>query len=334
MSVKQSAQRYRFAPEILAEVRRVSRSDNWHGPLEIIEHWGWIAFWCWASLTAWRHAPIGVAAAVYLAAVFFIGGRQRALAGVLHMATHRAFMRSTRVGSVLGAIFGGYPVLQSFTGYRASHLGQHHGRLGDPVLDPDYQQYQRYGLCGDDFGRASLRRYLRSIVTPRSTVSYILYLLRHRIVTAGERTGERWVRFILLGACVVAAIATGTWPIVVLLWLVPLVTTQVWLGSLAELLEHFPLIETASPREDIRMTWNRVTGVALRFLVGEKEGEGYHLVHHLFPRAPMWQLKRLDAVLRRDPVYAELPRLSGFATALTQIYELLPEDESKPALAA
>lgn len=328
------AQRYRFSPEILAEVRRMSRNDNWHGPVEIIEHWAWVAFWCWASLTAWHSAPIAVTGAVYVAAVFFIGGRQRALAGVLHMAAHRAFMRSTRVGSVLGAVFGGYPVLQSLTGYRASHLRQHHGRLGDPAQDPDYQQYQRYGLCGDNLGRAALRRYLRSLVTPRATASYILYLLRHRIVTTGERTSERWIRVALLAACTAVAIGTGTWPLVILFWLVPLVTTQVWLGSLAELLEHYPLIETASPRVDIRMTWNRATGLALRFLVGEKEGEGYHLVHHLFPRTPLWQLKRLDAVLRRDPVYAELPRLSGFATALTQIYELLPENEAKPALAA
>ena len=100
----------------------------------------------------------------------------------------------------------------------------------------------------------------------------------------------------------------GSW--LLLLWLVPLVTTQVWIGAVAELMEHFPLIETA-PRVDIHMTWNRVYGLATRFLLGEKDGEGFHLVHHLFPRTPMWRLREVDAILRRDPVYAALPRLGG-----------------------
>jgi fatty acid desaturase len=316
--------RYRFSPDILAEVRAASRLDNWHGPLEIAEHWSWIAAWCAASLLAFRYAPLWAAVPVYIVAVFFIGGRQRALAGVLHMAAHRAFMARHRTGSVLGAALGGYPVLQSFTGYRASHLGEHHGRLGDPERDPDYRQYQNNGLCGDDLGRAALRRYLRMVVSPRATASYVLYLLRHRIVAEGERAWERWLRVGLLAVVLAWAALSGWWAWLLLLWFVPLITTQVWIGAVAELMEHFPLIETA-PRVDIYMSWNRVYGLATRFLLGEKDGEGFHLVHHLFPRTPMWRLREVDAILQRDPVYAALPRLSGLLGGMSQIYQSLPD---------
>jgi fatty acid desaturase len=109
-----------------------------------------------------------------------------------------------------------------------------------------------------------------------------------------------------------------------LLWFVPLVTTQAWIGAVAELMEHFPLIETA-PRMDIYMSWNRVYGLGTRFLLGEKDGEGFHLVHHLFPCTPMWRLREVDAILRRDPVYAALPRLGSAVGGLEQIYRsLLP----------
>lgn len=325
MSTAHRNERFRFSPEILAEVRAVSRLDNWHGPLEVIEHWFWIAAWCTASVLAFHHLPLGAAVLVYVVAVFFIGGRQRAVAGVLHMAVHRAFMAHHRAGDVIGALFGGYPVLQSFTGYRASHLGDHHGRLGDPELDPDYRQYRDNGLCGDDLGRASLRRYLRSVVGPRATASYVLYLLRHRIVTKDERPSERWTRVALLVAVVGWAVLGGWWPWLLALWFVPLVTTQVWIGAVAELMEHFPLIETA-PRVDIYLTWNRVYGLVSRFLLGEADGEGFHLVHHLFPRTPMWRLRQVDAILRRDPVYAALPRLDGVLGGMRRIYELLPAD--------
>jgi fatty acid desaturase len=317
------AVRYRFDPDILAAARAASRLDNWHGPLEAFEHWMWIALWCAASIEAFRHVTWWLAVPVYLVAVFFIGGRQRGIAGMLHMATHRAFMTDRRVGDVIGAALGGYPVLQSFTGYRASHLGEHHGRLGDPERDPDYRQYRDNGLCGDDLSRQALRRYLLSVVTPKATASYVLYLLRHRIVAPGERRVERVTRVVLLAAVLAWAVIAGWWPWLLLLWFVPLVTTQVWIGAVAELLEHFPLIETA-PRVDIYMSWNRVYGLGTRLLLGEKDGEGFHLVHHLFPRTPMWRLREVDAILRRDPVYAEIPRLTGPVSGLEKIYRLAP----------
>jgi fatty acid desaturase len=232
-------------------------------------------------------------------------------------------MADHRIGSVIGAALGGYPVLQSFTGYRASHLGEHHGRLGDPDRDPDYRQYQDNALCGDDLNRRALRRYLYRIVTPKATASYVLYLLRHRIVAAGERPAERVLRVVLLAAVIAWAVIGGWWLWLVLLWFVPLVTTQVWIGAVAELMEHFPLIETA-PRVDIYMSWNRVYGWGTRFLLGEIDGEGFHLVHHLFPRTPMWRLREVDAILRRDPVYAALPRLGGALGGLGEIYRSLP----------
>ncbi|MGH3166904.1 MAG: fatty acid desaturase, partial [Trebonia sp.] len=202
--------------------------------------------------------------------------------------------------------------------------GEHHGRLGDPDRDPDYRQYRDNGLCGGNLGRAALRRYLRTVVSPRATASYVLYLLRHRITTKGERVPERWLRVGLLAAVLAWAVLGGWWAWLLLLWFVPLVTTQVWVGAVAELMEHFPLIETA-PRVDIYMSWNRVYGLVTRFLLGEKDGEGFHLVHHLFPRTPMWRLREVDSVLRRDPVYAALPRLNGLVGGMGQIYRSLPD---------
>lgn len=45
---------------------------------------------------------------------------------------------------------GNEPVLQSDTGYRASHLAEHHGRLGDLDRHPDYRRCRGNGLCGEN----------------------------------------------------------------------------------------------------------------------------------------------------------------------------------------
>jgi fatty acid desaturase len=142
------------------------------------------------------------------------------------------------------------------------------------------------------------------------------------------RHASLW-RVTLLAAVLAWAVLGGWWPWLLLFWLVPLVTTQVWIGAVAELMEHFPLIETA-PRMDIYMSWNRVYGFSTRFLLGEKDGEGFHLVHHLFPRTPMWRLREVDAILRRDPVYAALPRLGGPWAAWSRSTDPCPRRGTTP----
>ena len=170
--------------------------------------------------------------------------------------------------------------------------------------------------------RGALSRHLLRIVL-RSTWSYLAYLLRHRIWSADEARWESAVRITLLAAMAAAAAVFGWLGLLLAYWLVPLVTAQVWLGMLAELLEHYPLIESA-PRVDIFMSWNRQAGAPERFLLGEKEGEGYHLVHHLFPSVPLWRLAEVDRILARDPVYASLDRLGGSLQAIMSILAALP----------
>ncbi|KYF54732.1 hypothetical protein BE04_17960 [Sorangium cellulosum] len=297
--------------------------------MEIVRHWSFVLLWTWFSCWSWRHLPLALGVVSYVVAIFFIGGRQRALAGVLHQACYGTLMSSTKIGATLGATLAGYPMLQSFTGYRLSHVVNHHGRFGDPQRDPDYLQYQRIGLCGQNLRRERLRKYLLTLAGPRSTLSYIAYLVRHRILHKEEASWERYVRIVGLLTIFVVAGATGWLGVLVAYWFVPLVTTQVWIGAIAELLEHYPLIETA-PRVDIYMTWNRHYNPVERFLLGEEEGEGYHLVHHIFPRVPLWRLKEVDAILRRDPAYADLKRPRGLA-ALSTVFASLPGPEVESA---
>jgi fatty acid desaturase len=324
-----AVQRHRFSKEILSAVKSCSRLDNWHGPLEVVEHWSVIGLCIWTSSWGWQHLDAALALPLYLVAIFHIGGRQRALAGVLHQACHGTLMSNKPVARVIGALFGGYPVLQSYTGYRSSHVWEHHGQLGDPDRDPDYLQYRRYGLCGEGCVRETLRRHLLTIVGPRSTLSYIDYLLRHRIWNRGERPWEAGLRIALYAGTIGTALSFGWLSALVAYWFLPLITTQVWIGAISELLEHYPLIESA-PRIDIYVSWNRRSGPIERFLLGEKKGEGYHLVHHLFPQVPLWRLDEVDRVLSRDPVYASLEHLGGVLRALASIFAALPARRVSP----
>jgi len=316
---------HRFAPEIIARVRRCFQTDNWHGVLELIEDWSVITCATAISLYAWRHLSIFWGIPLYALAAFLIGGRQRGLADVLHQASHRTLVKSPTFGVVLGTVFSGYPLLQSFSGYFSSHVVFHHHYLGDPELDPDYAEYRRRGLCGSNLSRRVLTRYLVRLIGLRSVVGYIHYLLRNRIVSQQEKKLERLVRAIytlgVLGIC----IWHGWLAILLMYWLIPLFTTHAWIGAFIELLEHYPLIETA-PLIDIYLSRNRECGKLGNFILGIQSQEGYHLVHHRFPQVPRWRQREVHNILMNDPEYAALHRTKGWANILREMFREIPPE--------
>lgn len=295
----------RGPPRLAGPLDRHRRLDNWHGPLEALRHWTVILAAVLASTVAWRTSPLWISAPAYVVAIILIGGRQRGLSGLLHQASHHTFMADRRANVAVAALFGGYPVLQSFSGYVASHVGRHHGRFGAPD-DPDYQFFREGGLYGEGKNSAALRRYLGRIFSPLTTLRYIAFLLRHRIWTPQDDRRENILRASLYTAAVAGFAWMGALDGLLLYWIVPLVTTQAWIGSLSELYEHYPLMERR-PIEAWRMSHNRDFGRLWRFLLGEDRGEGYHLVHHLYPSVPIWNLHRLHRELCGDARYAALP---------------------------
>jgi fatty acid desaturase len=227
---------HKFSDDIITRVRSCFKTDNFHGVLELLEDWAVIFGAAWGSLYAWRQLPTLLAVVLYAIAIFLIGGRQRGLADILHQASHGTLVKSRRFGILLGTAFSGYPLLQSFTGYFASHVLAHHPYLADPELDPDYVEYRRRGLTGSNLRRDVLKRYLISLVGVRSVVGYCRYLLKNRIVNSQEWVVERWIRLIYLSMAFVICVWNGWLIIVFAYWLVPLFTTHAWIGAFIELL--------------------------------------------------------------------------------------------------
>ncbi|CAF1190429.1 unnamed protein product [Adineta ricciae] len=93
-----------------------------------------------------------------------------------------------------------------------------------------------------------------------------------------------------------------------------------WIGSFIELLEHYPLIETA-PRVDIYMTRNRICGWLWNFFFGV-HNEHYHMIHHLFPKVPQWEFHSVHLILMQDPIYASLHEKTGWKHLLKEIIEV------------
>ncbi|CAF4466151.1 unnamed protein product, partial [Rotaria magnacalcarata] len=236
-----------------------------------------------------------------------IGARQRGLARGLHEATHGCFASNKYLNFFLGTFCSGYVVFQSFCGYRASHVRNHHPYLGTD-RDPDYQGLKENGICGIQRTRAHVKRYLWSLLCPIASLNYFLYLVKYRIWTKDDDNRETLLRSVYLIILMAIFLYSRRCSLLLFYWIIPYFTAHMWIGSLIELMEHYPMIETA-PRIDIYLTRNRFCGWLWNFFLGV-HNENYHLIHHLFPKVPEWEYHNVHRILMTDVTYASLHKKS------------------------
>ena len=138
---KEAFQRYKFDEHISKEVlKRTMKqtTDNWHGVLDVIEDWAVVfLFILLSEFVRKLDMSVTVKLMVYALAVLVIGARQRGLADCLHQASHHCLASNKKLNFLLGTVFSGYTVFQSFYGYQTSHVRNHHPHLGT-LKDPDY----------------------------------------------------------------------------------------------------------------------------------------------------------------------------------------------------
>lgn len=309
--------KHQLASKIKCEIAKLNRLDNWHGILQLLEDWGWIAFAISSSLWTWEYAPLGFSLLVYCLAVFVIGARQRGLRVINHQATHKALAKNKVLNFCLATLFGTWLVLESYTGYDDTHNSKyngHHANLGTEN-DVDHRSVVKQGLYDENISSEDVKKYLLSI--PFQTPQYILFLLQNRIWNPQESKIERVVRLVFFGMVSGISIYLGWSLFFLLYWLVPLFTTANWIGSFIQLAEHYPLISTAIPI-DINLSRNRILSPFLNVFLGT-HNEGYHLVHHLFPRLPFWSLKKAHSILMQDTAYADLHRKVGLVNLIKEL---------------
>lgn len=247
---------------------------------------------------------------VYGLAAAWIGVRQIAVFNLMHEGVHGTLWPDRRLNDRLSDCFGAWPLATTTARYRRSHLLHHRrvGRLGDPDLETIYRR-RRHGRLWPQ-GRVAAVVQLIADVSGLTFLRNLLVRDRRVDFVLPANSSASWMRRLGLAAAAVVGLVAlhgaGLLQPILLLWVVPLMTTFQVVMRLHQWGDHLGLDPTAGPlaTRHVEVGW-------LGRLLCAPTFSNHHLAHHLFPAVPCYHLPQVQAHL--DACAVDLvPRAQGY----------------------
>ena len=303
-----------FSKEIKKELKPLMKKDNYHNIFALLFDWLVIFGSAYLSITTGNIF-------VYLLSIILIGSRMRAFDNLKHEACHRSLFTNKFYNKWITCIFIAFPIFTSFTTYCNSHF-QHHRNLWDEENDPDTKRYRIVGL---DKPQENINKFIKDhiikVLLLFHVPKYILGTVSANLYSKDIPKSELWTRNILWLVLISTSIVFNFWFYLIIFWFVPLLTTFQIIRYWAEMAEHSGL------NNDTELTASRNTfGMPWTIFLFHPHHDNYHLVHHLFPAIPHYNLKKAHSILMQDKKYREAHHCTGFfKTTLPGFYSVVKD---------
>jgi fatty acid desaturase len=310
------------AADILSrdDIRALTRSSNAVGALAIA--WSWLVIAAaFAALAAWPH-PL-----VFAAVVVILGGRQLALAVLMHEAAHGTLFRARWANEHLADWLCARPVWSDTARYRRHHL-QHHGHTGterDPDLGlalarPMTRRSLARKIARDLLGPTGVRRVIGLLMID---AELLVFDVGGSIRRAPRRSLGHHVRALarhvwrpaLANAVMFGALWLAGCPWVFVAWAVAYLSPFSLFLRVRSLAEHACMDRGPDPLRNTRTTR---AGVLARITVAPLH-VNYHLEHHLLPTVPWFRLPALGRLLAARDAIPARSRLAGYLDVLRTV---------------
>ncbi len=301
-----------------AEIKALSATSDLAGWWAVVSIWGAIAI-AFAALAVWPH-PL-----TFVAAVIVIGGRQLALAILMHEASHYTLFRTRWLNDVAGNWLAGRFIWIDVRRYRTHHH-LHHTKTGthedtDKSLVspfPTSRASVARKLLRDATGLSVFRRFLGLVLMDMGVLKWTVAAEAVRLPRNGRSIGS----YLLEGAqnMFPVLLANGIlfgalWALghawVYAAWAVAYATTFSLFLRIRSMAEH--ACTEATP-DMLRNTRSTRAGLLARMTVAPLR-VNYHIEHHVLPAIPWFRLQEAHRLLRErghvppSPTYLDVLRL-------------------------
>lgn len=284
-----------------AEIHGFTERSDLAGARAVITSWAMIAGAF--ALLAWKPNPL-----TFVVAVVVIGGRQLALAVLMHEAAHRTLFRSRLLNDVFTDWVCARPVWTDLARYRQHHLA-HHAHAGTDS-DPDRSLVEAFPvsraslarkLARDLLGMSGIKRALGLALMDAERLAYavsgdVKRLPRQPVATHARAFCRNAGPAILANVVLLAALRACGCAWVYTAWIVAWFTTYGLFLRIRSMAEHACLEGGRDPLCNTRTT--HASWLA-RLTVAPHE-VAFHLEHHLLPTVPYFRLRALHSRLRES----------------------------------
>jgi len=296
-------------PEFLEKAKHLSKINNWKAAWAIARQWVVIA--ACATAAIWSGHWL-----VYAVAIVVIATRQHALGVLLHDASHYRVFTNRQANEFVSNVACALPVAVIVSRYRAEHTLHH--RHSNTEKDPYWLIFQSNPrdwrwpkrplsaltvLVKDFFG-------LNSHVATREFSNWSP--AKNHFGESGSPVplsrGDRATAYLFVASLIVALWLTNGWVNFAILWILPFLTISQFLVRVRTIAEHHGLPEdsgTDATRHVDPSFWEALSIAPLNV--------NCHLVHHIFPSIPQYNLPEMTNILFADPEFAAVAhRSSGY----------------------
>jgi fatty acid desaturase len=266
--------------------------------------------------------------AAYVACVIWIGGRQHALAILMHDGAHFRIFRNKLLNDWVSDLFLAWPILITTARYRSNHW-EHH-KYTNTEKDPDCLR-KLFQMKRSDWEfpttRSLLFQMLLKDLTAISTFTMIKTLFSVSVKNSGLKESHSlvpgWARIVFYISIICTAVVFGFWKALLLFWFVPYLTTFNLFLHIRSIAEHFAT-ENDNPLNITRTTitpwWEKL------FF---PKNMNYHLEHHLYPSVPFYRLPELHRLLLEQEVFRKQAHITrGYFGVLSECVSTRGEKRS------
>ncbi len=220
--------------------------------------------------------------------LLFIGSRQRGLSNLVHDASHMNLFHSKEMNIKITNLMAAFCMFDTIEAYRKNHL-LHHQHLGSFFLDPDEQSHRRYNYdLYASKGMHPLMLYLNLILSKKAWIDSFFGSLAKLSKIELKLIALWWIIF-----CLFLLILFGFKNLIYIIffWFLSKASFYHCIRIFSEFLDHSGLING----DIIKYTRNMPHyGICSFFL--HPHSDTFHLLHHLFPRIPHYNLKEAEVI--------------------------------------
>ncbi len=311
-----------------SELRELTQASDRAGWLAVATSWILISG-SFALVALWP----GIV--TILVALIIIGGRQLALAILMHEAAHRSLFKTRWLNDAVGTWLCAAPSWQQLDQYRRHHLAHHAHTMqsGDPDVPLTTGYPTSFGSLARKFARdlvgiTGVKRIIAQVQMDLGFVEYTAANVLHPIPQKGRTTLDivrhgldRMGPVVLVHVLMYMTLAELGVAWVFLVWVAAYMTTFSLFLRVRSLAEHAAIIDESSPDADevrrdlFRNTRTTYAGLLARLTVAPHR-VNYHLEHHLLMTVPQHKLPEFHRLLLSRGALGDSPVEPNYAAVL------------------